>query len=102
MVLTYLGNPLVTSIISVLVFGIWGGLMAYFTQQMPTLGEISVTNWFLIRAIPTTLVALGVGGPIIWTSWVYLMNAPLTAILAIAAFAIWGALMFYFISHLPE
>jgi hypothetical protein len=97
-----LSNPLLTSIASVLFFGGWGGAMVYFIKQMPRLGEISVTNWFLIRAIPTTLVALGAGGPVVWSSWVYGQNAPVTAILAIAAFAIWGALMYYFISHLPE
>lgn len=99
---TFLGNPLITTIASVVIFGTWGGLMYYFISQMPRLGEISVTNWFLIRAIPTTLTALGVGGPVVWSSWVYLENTAVTAILLIAAFAVWGALMFYFISHLPE
>jgi hypothetical protein len=76
--------------------------MAYFIGQMPTLGEISTTNWFLIRAIPTTLVALGLGGAILWSSWVYLVSPPVTALLAVAIFALWGVLMYYFISHLPE
>lgn len=98
----FLGDVLITSIVSVIIFGAWGGVMAYLIGQMPTLGEISVTNWFLIRAIPTTVTALGVGGPIVWSSWVYLENAPVTSILIIATFAIWGALMYYFISHLPE
>jgi hypothetical protein len=96
------GNPLATSIVSVVVFGVWGGLMAYFIGQMPTLGEISTTNWFLIRAIPTTLVALELGGAILWSSWVYLVSPPVTALLAVAIFALWGVLMYYFISHLPE
>jgi membrane associated rhomboid family serine protease len=69
---------------------------------MPSLGEISVTNWFLIRAIPTTVIALAIGGTVVWSSWVYLQNAPVTAILVIATAAIWGVLMYYFISHLPE
>ena len=99
---TYLGNPLITSIVSFIFFGGWGGAMYYFIKQMPRLGEISVTNWFLIRSVPTTLVALGAGLPVVWSSWVYLDNAPVTAILAVAGFAIWGALMYYFISHLPE
>jgi hypothetical protein len=97
-----LQNPLVVTILTVVFFGGWGGLMAYFIRQMPSLGEISATNWFLIRAIPTTLVALAAGGTLVWSSWVYLQNAPVTAIVVIAVAAIWGVLMYYFISHLPE
>ena len=97
-----LGSALVTTILTILFFGLWGGLMVYFIRQMPSLGEISVTNWFLIRAIPTTVVALAIGGTVVWSSWVYLQNAPVTAILVIAIAAIWGVLMYYFISHLPE
>lgn len=99
---TFLGSALVTTILTVLFFGLWGGSMVYFIRQMPSLGEISVTNWFLIRAIPTTVVALAIGGTVIWSSWVYLHNAPVTAILVIAFAAVWGVLMYYFISHLPE
>lgn len=99
---TFLENGLVTAILSIIIFGLWGSLMYYFISQMPTLGEISVTNWFLIRTVPTTLTTLGIGVPIVWSSWVYLQNAPITAILVIAIFATWGVLMFYFISHLPE
>lgn len=98
----FLGDVLITSIASIIVFGVWAGLMYYFIKQMPKLGEISATNWFLIHSVPTTLSALGIGAPLVWSSWVYLENAPVTAILIIAAFAIWGALMYYFISHLPE
>ena len=98
----FMGSALVTTILTVLFFGLWGGLMVYFIRQMPSLGEISVTNWFLIRAIPTTVVALAIGGTIVWSSWVYLANAAVTAILIIAVAAIWGVLMYYFISHLPE
>ncbi len=99
---TFVQIPLVTAVIAVLFFGGWGALMSYFIRRMPHLGEISPTTWFLIRAIPTTLVALGAGGPVVWASWVIMMNAPLTATLAIVAFAIWGAVMYYFISHMPE
>lgn len=99
---SYLGNTLVTSLIIIIFFGGWGGIIAYLLGQMPRLGEISVTNWFLIRSIPTTLVALAVGGAVVWSSWVYLKNAPITTILILAAFGIWGAFMFYFISHLPD
>jgi hypothetical protein len=98
----FLENTLVTSLLAIIVFGIWGGLMYYFIGQMPALGEISVTNWFLIRSIPTTLVALAIGGSISWTSWVYLNNAPTTAILALSAVVVWSIFMYYFISHLPE
>jgi len=96
------GIPWVTTLLLVLFFGLWGGLMYYFISQMPDIGEISPTNWFLIRSIPTTLIALAAGGSIIWSSWVYLQNAPVSAIIAIAVFATWGILMFYFISHMPE
>ncbi len=85
-----------------LVFGLWGGLMYYFADQLPNLGEISALNWFLIRAIPTTVASLAIGGAIVGSLWVYLENAPVTAIAALAAFAIWGTLMFFFISSLPE
>jgi hypothetical protein len=99
---SYLQSPLVVAILSVVVFGGWGALMAFFINQMPKLGEISVTNWFLIRAIPTTLVALGAGGPVVWAVWELSSNAPATAILMMAFFAVWGVLMYYFISHLPN
>ena len=99
---TYFGIALVTTILTVIFFGVWAGLMYHFIKQMPSLGEISVTNWFLIRAIPTTVVALAIGGTVVWSSWVYLKNAPVTAILIIAIAAVWGVLMYYFISHLPE
>lgn len=99
---SYLQSPLVVAILSVVVFGGWGALMAFFINQMPKLGEISVTNWFLIRAIPTTLVALGAGGPAVWAVWELSSNAPATAILMMAVFAVWGVLMYYFISHLPN
>src|SRR5262245_57357082 len=68
-------------------------------------GKVSqqaVTVWFLIRAIPTTLVALGLGGVAVWGSWLYLQSAPVTVIVLLAVLAIWGTLMYYFISHLPE
>jgi hypothetical protein len=98
----FLGSPLAVTILTLIFFGGWGGLMVRFIGQMPHLGEISVTNWFLIRAIPTTLIAIAVGSTSVWSSWVYLENAPITAILVIVAAAIWGVLMYYFISHLPE
>ncbi len=98
----FLGITWLTALLTLAVFGLWGGLMYYFIGQMPSLGEISVTNWFLIRAIPTSLVALGIGSALVWSSWVYLENAPVTAILLIAVAVVWGVLMYYFISHLPE
>ena len=98
----FLGITWVTTLITIVVFGLWGWLMSYFTRQMPSLGEISVTNWFLIRAIPTTLVAIASGGSIVWSSWVYLQNAPVTAILSLTVFAVWGTVMYFYISHLPE
>lgn len=101
-VLTFMESPLLAAIVSVLDFGGWGILMSYFIRQMPRMGEISPTNWFLIRAIPTTVVALGVGIPIVWVTWIILANAVVTAIVALAAFALWGAVMYYFISHMPE
>lgn len=76
--------------------------MRRFIGQMPTLGEISVTNWFLIRTIPTTLVAIAVGGSVVWISWVYGQSPLVTVILALITFGVWGAFMYYFISHLPE
>lgn len=100
--LTFVQNPLVPAIVAVLFFGGWGALMSYFIGRMPRLGEISPSTWFLIRAIPTTVVALGAGGAVVWTSWLMLMNARVTAILAIVVFAIWGVVMYYFISHMPE
>jgi hypothetical protein len=99
---SFLDITWLTAFLIVLVFGAWGGLVYYFVVQMPNLGEISVTNWFLIRAIPTTVAALPIGGAIVWAVWFYLNNVPATAILALAAFAVWGVLMYYFISHLPE
>lgn len=99
---TFVQNPWVTATVAVLFFGGWGGVMSYFISQMPRMGEISPTNWFLIRAIPTTVVALGAGVPLVWASWVMLASAPITAILAIAIFAVWGVVMYYFISHMPE
>ena len=92
----------VTALLAIVIFGLWGGLMYYFISQMPALGEISTTNWFLIRAIPTTLVALGAGGAAVWTAWVYSPNGAVAAILTIVVAAIWGVLMYFFISHLPE
>ena len=91
-----------TALLTVIVFGLWGGLMYYFAAQLPGLGQISATNWFLIRAIPTTIASMAVGGAIIWMSWFYLQNVPVTVIIALAAFAVWGVLMYFFISHLPE
>jgi hypothetical protein len=98
----WLGLAWVTTLLTAIVFGSWGGLMYYFTSQMPGLGEISPTNWFLIRAIPTTVISIAVGGTVIWSAWVYSQNAPFTAIVALGVFAVWGSLMFYFISNLPE
>jgi hypothetical protein len=99
---SFLDSILLTSLALIISFSAWGGLMGYFVKQMPDLGEISTTNWFLVRAVPTTLVALGAGGPAVWASWVLLQNAPVTFIILIAVFATWGILMFLFINNLPE
>lgn len=98
----FLQSPLAVTAATLLFFGGWAAVMIHFIGQMPDMGEISVTNWFLIRAIPTTLTAIAIGGTAVWSVWVYLQSAPVAAILALAAFAIWGTLMYYFISHLPE
>ena len=97
-----LGIVALTGLAIIIIFGAWGWLMYHFTRQMPDLGEISVTTWFLIRAIPTTLTALAVGSAFLWIIWVYLQNAAVTAIFMLAIFAIWGVLMFFFINRLPE
>ncbi len=99
---TFVEIPLVTAVIATIFLAGWGALMSYFISRMPHLGEISPATWFFIRAVPTTLVALGIGGAWVWAVWVTFSNAPVTAILAIAAFAVWGAVMYYFISHMPE
>ena len=84
------------------VFGLWGTIMYRFTRQMPDIGEISPTNWFLSRAIPTTITTIAVGGAVVWVSWVYLANAPVTAILGLTMMLMWAAIMYYYISRLPE
>jgi hypothetical protein len=98
----WLGNSLAVAAVTIIFFGGWASLMVHFIGQMPGMGEISPTNWFLIRAIPTTLTALAIGAAVVWSSWDALQSAPVTAVLALAAFALWGVLMYYFISHLPE
>lgn len=98
----FVGLPALTGGLIIVVFGVWGGIMGHFTGQMPDIGEISPTNWFLSRAIPTTLTALAIGGAAVWLSWVYLENAPITAIIGLAAVAIWAAIMFFYIIRLPE
>ncbi len=96
------GSAWLTSLVLIVSFGVWGGLIYYWLKQTPGMGEISTTNWFLIRAVPTTLVALGTGTPAAWASWALLENAPVTFIVLIAVFAVWGILMFLFINNLPE
>ncbi|RME96881.1 MAG: hypothetical protein D6768_20960 [Chloroflexi bacterium] len=98
----FVGNPGITAAAIIAVFGLWGALMNRFTTQMPDIGEISPTNWFLSRAIPTTLTALAVGGAAVWITWVYLQNLPLVAIVGLAAVAMWAAIMYYYIIRLPE
>ncbi len=95
-------SPLITSLVSIIVFGLWGAAMYTFIGLMPKMGEISPTNWFLIRAIPMSLVALGVGGPIIWLTWVFSASAALTGLFAFLVFAVWGVFMYFFISYMPE
>ncbi len=99
---SFLGIVWLTALLTIIFFGAWGGLVFYFADQLPSLGEISAVNWFLIRAIPTTVASIAVGGAIGWVSWFYLQNLPVTVIFALAAFAVWGTLMYFFISHLPE
>jgi len=95
-------DGVVAAIVLVLTFGIWGGLIYTWVKQTPGMGEISSTNWFLIRGIPTTLVALGTGAPAAWASWALLANAIVTFVILIITFIVWGVLMFMFINNLPE
>ena len=94
--------PLVTAIAIIVVFGLWGSIIYYFVADMPSLGEISTTNWFLIRAIPSTVTLFPIGAAAAWIVWLYLQSPPVTAIVVLAGFLVWGVIMFYFISHLPE
>lgn len=98
----FFGTPWLATLFTVLFFGTWGGAMYYFIQQMPGLGEISPTNWFLIRVIPTTLIAIAAGGTVIWSSWVYLQAPLIPFFIALAVFLVWGVLMYFFISDMPE
>jgi hypothetical protein len=90
------------AIVLILTFGIWGGLVYTWLKQTPDMGEISSSNWFLIRAVPTTLVALGTGAPAAWATWSVMANPIVTFVILIVTFAVWGVLMFMFISNLPE
>lgn len=92
----------VTALLIIIVFGLWGSIMYHFTSQMPDIGEISPTNWFLNRAIPTTITALAIGAAVIWASWFYLQSAPVTAILGLAGVLMWAVVMYYYIVRLPE
>jgi len=91
-----------TTLLVIIFFGAWGGLMYYFIGQMPGIGEISPTNWFLMRVIPTTLISAAIGGSIVWSVWVYTQNLPLVVLLGLGTAIIWGAFMAYFILNLPE
>lgn len=95
-------DGVLAAIVLIFTFGIWGSLIYYWLKQTPDMGEISSTNWFLIRAVPTTLVALGTGVPAAWASWALLVNAIVTFVILIITFAVWGVLMFLFINNLPE
>lgn len=95
-------DGVLAAIILIFTFGIWGSLIYYWLKQTPSMGEISSTNWFLIRGIPATLVALGTGAPAAWASWVLLENAIVTFVILIITFAVWGVMMFLFINNLPE
>jgi hypothetical protein len=99
---TFVQIPLVTATLASIFLAGWGALISYFITRMPNLDEISPAIWFFIRAVPTTLVTLGIGAVWVWAVWVTFSSAPITAILAIVAFAVWGAVMYYFISHMPE
>ncbi len=76
--------------------------MYYFINQTPDLGEISALVWFLMRVTPATMVALGGGGAAIWVLTRLSENSLLIAITTFTIFAIWGVLMYYYISHLPD
>ncbi|HMQ56350.1 MAG TPA: hypothetical protein PKE64_26745 [Anaerolineae bacterium] len=99
---SYLNLPWTLAAATTTVFGLWAGVMFYFVSQMPTIGEISTTNWFLIRAVPTTVSALPIIAAITWAIWAHVQNAPATAVMGLGGFLVWGVLMLYFISHLPE
>ncbi len=99
---TYLDVLWVTTLLVIIVFGLWGWLMYHFTTQMPDIGEISPPNWFLSRAIPTTITAIAIGSAVVWSLWVYLQNAPVAAIFGLAAVVMWAAIMYYYIIRLPE
>ncbi len=99
---SFLGLVWLTTLLIVLVFGLWGGLMYYFIGQMPGIGEISPTNWFLMRVTPTTLISAAIGGAAVWSAWVYTQSMPLAVLLGLGAAIIWGVLMAYFILNLPE
>ena len=98
----FVGTAWLITLVTVVCFAAWGGAMYYFVSQMPGLGEISATVWFLIRAVPTTLVALAAGGAVIWSVWVYSQNLAIPALVALVIIAAWGGLMAYFILNLPE
>jgi hypothetical protein len=48
------------------------------------------------------VVAIGAGGAAIWAAWLISMSAPITSVFAVIVFAVWGIVMYYFISHMPE
>jgi hypothetical protein len=99
---TFVPYPSVTAVVAVLFFGGWGSVISYFISRMPKLGEISPAIWFFIRAVPATVVALGAGGAITWAVWLSATNPTIAIIVAVAILAVWGVVMYYFISHMPE
>jgi hypothetical protein len=99
---TFLQQPIITAVVAVIFFGGWGAVISYFIRRMPNLGEISPATWFLIRAVPTTLVALGAGGAIVWAIWLTTPTPTIAIIVGVVLMAVWGAVMYYFISHMPE
>jgi hypothetical protein len=85
-----------------LICAVWGGVSYHFVGQMQKFGQYSMTTWFVTRAVPTTLVAVGTGGGAILALWLLSQHLLATAIFAIVVFFVWGGLMAYFITRLPE
>ena len=66
--------------------------------------EGSLTTWFLVRVVPTTLIVLGLGGVAIWAVWNFVGIPWAIALITIIVFGLWGGLMYHFTRqmHLPS